>query len=135
MRPFGEQTTADNRKCFLSECLRHIFCEKCVRRVHPKCPFCSRTVRFMEINERMKPKYRMMFLAPDNLLGLLRKVTQFQDRQHQWNFTRMGQSYVRYKQIGGKINQELLKYDEIIRHRSSVAGRLQFILTKATEYR
>lgn len=124
----------ENPKSFLSECLRHIFCEQCARKLHPNC-ICKRRVRFMEIRKQMQLKYRMMFQDPQAILKQLQSINNFRMEQQRWNFHQTGRKFMKLRQQDATLNRELMKKDQLEQHLKQTAGKLKYIIHKATVQR
>lgn len=124
----------ENPKSFLSECLRHIFCEQCARKLHPIC-VCKRRVRFMEIRKQMQLKYRMMFQDPQAILKRLQSINNFRMEQHQLNFQRTGQKFMKLRQQEAALSKETMKQDQMAQQLEKTTTKLKYIIQKATVQR
>lgn len=128
------ESSPQKPKSFLSECMRHIFCELCVNKLKPYCA-CKRKTRFMEIREQMPAKFRVMFENPDNIRKQMYSVNKFQMDHYQWNSKEIIKRILKYKQEGNKMDEQRAYFISAIRQLKERNDKLSLMIREGMKHR
>lgn len=104
LKLFSERPTPGTPNAYLSECLKHIFCEPCKNKIYPKC-ICRPQSRFMAINKQMPERFRSIFHPVQDIVQRMQQIQQFQAKQNHINFQRMCQQHQRVAKMINQIDQ------------------------------
>lgn len=114
---------------YLTAC-KHIFCDKCLRRMGSNCRLCRRSLRSIPINRNMPLKFRVLFVPLQNALNTVNNVIRFQMSQQNGYIKHFARKYDKSKDNFAYLERKIQHMRGVNQSKKEWVNNLKFIINK-----